>query len=66
MPTRNCTPGSGACSTSTNAMMTGNALSVIKATQHRIDLNARTRPVRFAHRRACHTAREAETADVKR
>jgi len=48
------------------AMWTGQALGVIKATQHRIDLNARARPVRFAPRRAGHTAREAETAEVKR
>jgi len=47
-------------------MWTGQALGVIKATQHRIDLNAGTRPVRFAPRRAGHTAREAETAEVKR
>jgi len=48
------------------AMWTGQALAVIKATQHRIDLNAGARPVRFAPRRAGHTAREAETAEVKR
>ena len=48
------------------AMWTGQALGVINATQHRIDLNAGARPVRFAPRRAGHTAREAETAEVKR
>jgi len=48
------------------AMGTGQALGVIKATQHRIDLNAGARPVRFAPRRAGHTAREAETAEIKR
>ena len=48
------------------AMWTSQALGVIKATQHRIDLNAGARPVRFAPRRAGHTAREAETAEVKR
>jgi len=48
------------------AMCTGQALGVIKATQHRIDLNAGARPVRFAPRRAGHTARKAETAEVKR
>jgi len=47
-------------------MWMGQALGVIKATQHRIDLNAGARPVRFAPRRAGHTAREAETAVVKR
>jgi len=47
-------------------MWTGQALGVIKATQHRIDLKAGARPVRFAPRRAGHTAREAETAEVKR
>ena len=47
-------------------MWTGQARGVIKATQHRIDLNAGARPVRFAPRRAGHTAREAETAEVKR
>ena len=47
-------------------MWTGQALGVIKATQHRIDLNAGARPVRFAPRRAGHAAREAETAEVKR
>jgi len=48
------------------AMWTGKALGVIKTTQHRIDLNAGARPVRLAPRRAGHTAREAETAEVKR
>jgi len=48
------------------AMWTGQALGVIKAAQHRIDLHAGARPVRFAPRRAGHTAREAETAEVKR
>jgi len=48
------------------AMWTGQALGFIKATQHRIDLNAGARHVRFAPRRAGHTAREAETAGVKR
>ena len=48
------------------AMWTGQALGVIKATQRRIDLNAGARPVRFAPRRAMHTAREDETAEVKR
>jgi len=48
------------------AMWTGQALGVIKATQHRIDLNAGAWPVRFAPRRASHTAREAETSEVKR
>jgi len=48
------------------AMWTGQALGVIKATQHRIDLNDDARPVRSAPRRAGHTAREAETAEVKR
>jgi len=48
------------------AMWTGQALGVIKATQHRIDLNAGARPVRFAPRRAGLTTREAETAEVKR
>jgi len=48
------------------AMWTGQALGVITAAQHRIDLNAGARPVRFAPRRAGHTAREAETAEVKR
>jgi len=48
------------------AMWTGQALSVIKAAQRRIDLNAGARPVRFAPRRAGHTARVAETAEVKR
>jgi len=48
------------------AMWTSQALGVIRATQHRIDLNAGARPVRFAPRRAGHTAREAETAEVKR
>jgi len=48
------------------AMWTGQALDVIKTTQHRIDLNAGARPVLFAPRRAGHTAREAETAEVKR
>jgi len=38
----------------------------IKATQHRIELNDGARPVRFAPRRAGPTAREAETAEVKR
>jgi len=47
-------------------MWTGQALGVIKATQHRIDLNAGARPVRFAPRHAGHAAREAETAEVKR
>jgi len=47
-------------------MWTGQALGVIKATHHRIDLNAGSRPVRFAPRRAGHAAREAETAEVKR
>jgi len=49
-----------------HAMWTGQALGVIQATQHRIDFNAGARPVRFALRRAGHTAREAETAQVKR
>ena len=44
----------------------GQALSVIKATAHRIDLNAGARPFRFAPRRARRTAREAETSEVKR
>jgi len=48
------------------AMWTGRALGVIKATQHRIDLNAGARPVPFAPRRAGHTAREVETVEVKR
>ena len=48
------------------AMWTGQALGVMKATQHRSDLNAGARPVRFAPRCAGHAAREAETADVKR
>jgi len=48
------------------ARWTGQALGVIKATQHRIDLNAGARLVRLAPRRARHTAREAETAEVKR
>jgi len=48
------------------AMWTGQALGVIKATQHRIDLNAGARPVRFAPRRAGYTPREAETAKVRR
>jgi len=48
------------------AMWTGQALGVIKATQHRIDLNAGAQPVRFVPRRAGHTAREAESAEVKR
>ena len=48
------------------AMGTGQALGVIKATQQGIDLNAGARPVRFAPRRAGHTAREAETAEIKR
>jgi len=48
------------------AMWTGQALGVIKATQHRIDFNDDARPVRSAPRRAGHTAREAETAEVKR
>jgi len=48
------------------AMWTGHALGVIKATPHRIDLNAGARPVRFAPRHAGHTARESETAEVKR
>jgi len=48
------------------AMWTGQALGVIKATEHRIDLNAGARPVRFAPRRVGHIAREAETAEVKR
>jgi len=48
------------------AMWTGQALGVIKATQDRIDLNTGARHVRFAPRRAGHTAREAETAEVKR
>jgi len=47
-------------------MWTGQALGVIKATQHRIDLNAGARPVCFAPRGAGHTAREAEKAEVKR
>jgi len=50
----------------TQAMWTGQALGVIKAAQHRIDLNAEARPVRFAPRRAGNTAREADTAEVKR
>jgi len=48
------------------AMWTGQALCVIKVTQHRIDLNAGARPVRFAPRRAGQTTGEAETAEVKR
>jgi len=48
------------------AMWTGQALGVIKATQHRLNLIAGARPVRFAPRRAGDTAREAETAEVKR
>jgi len=48
------------------AMWTGQAMGVIKATQHRIDLNSKARPVRFAHHRAGQTARGAETAEVKR
>jgi len=47
------------------AMWTGQALGVIKATQHRIDLNAGARSVRFAHRRAGHAVRESETVEVK-
>jgi len=48
------------------AMWTGQALGVIKATKHRIDLNAGARSFRFAPRRAGHTARETETAEVRR
>jgi len=48
------------------AMWTGQAPGVIKATQHRIDLNDGARPVRFAPLRAGHTARKAEKAEVKR
>jgi len=48
------------------AMWTGQVLSVLKATKHRINLNAGARPVRFAPRRAGHAARAAETAEVKR
>jgi len=48
------------------AMWTGQALSVIKATHHPIDLNAGARPVRFALLRAGHTAREAQPAESKR
>jgi len=48
------------------AMWTGQAPGVIKATQHRLDLNAGARPVRFAPRRAGHTAQEAESAEVER
>jgi len=40
-------------------MWTGRKLSVIKATHHRIDLNAEARPVRFSPCHAGHTAREA-------
>jgi len=47
-------------------MWTSQALGVIKAVQRRIDLKAGARPVRFAPRRAGHTARVAETAEVKR
>jgi len=47
-------------------MWTGQTLGVMKDTQHRIELNAGSRFVRFAPRRAGHTAREAETAEVKR
>jgi len=49
-----------------HAMWTGQALGVFKATHHRIDLNAGAWSVRFAPRRAGHTARETETAEVKR
>jgi len=49
-----------------NAMWKGQALGVIKATHHCIDLNAGARPVCFTPRRAGHAAREAETAEVKR
>ena len=48
------------------AMWTGQARGVIKATQHRIDLTAGARPVRFAPRRAGHAAQEVEAAKVKR
>jgi len=48
------------------AMWTGQALGVIKATQHRMDLNAGARLVRSTPRRVGHTAREADTAEVKR
>jgi len=48
------------------AMRTGQALGVSKASEHRVALNAGARPVRFAPLRAGHTAREAETAEVKR
>jgi len=48
------------------AIWTGQALGVINAIQRCIDLIAEARPVWFAPRRAGHTAREAETAEVKR
>jgi len=47
-------------------MWKGQALGVIKAIQHRIDLNAGARPGRFAPRCAGQTARGSETAEVKR
>ena len=49
-----------------STMRTGQVLGVNKATRHRIDVNAGARPVRFAPCRAGGTAREAETAEVKR
>jgi len=48
------------------ANLQGQALGVMRATLQRIDIIAGSRPVRFAPRRAGHTAREAETAEVKR
>jgi len=48
------------------AMWTGQALGVIKATKHRIDLYAGARPARFATRLAGHPSQEAETAEVQR
>jgi len=48
------------------AMWMGQALGIIKATHHRININVGAWPVRFAPRRAGHTTREAETAEVKR
>lgn len=48
------------------AMRKGQALGVITASQHRIDLSTGARPICFAPRRAGHTARQAKTAEVKR
>ena len=47
-------------------MWTDQALRVRKSTQHCIDRGVGARPVRFAPHRAGHTAREAETGEVKR